>query len=113
MKRSAFAALMVAAICPVAAAAVVPAGDTKACQQFGSRPVLTESNLPPAAETPMHAAPLHVDWIVNTPSTAKWSWVRPQTAPSSRLPSTLVSVPAPGAVALVGLAGLLVSRRRA
>jgi xanthosine utilization system XapX-like protein len=38
--------------------------------------------------------------------------VRPQTSSAVRLPSTLVNAPAPGAAALIGLAGLIVARRR-
>ena len=37
------------------------------------------------------------DWFMGTTSNAQWSWVRPQTTPAMRLPSTLVNAPAPGA----------------
>lgn len=116
MKFSAFAAVLAAGMCPLAAAAVISAGDpgdSKASQQFGGRPVLTETSASDTSESVHHIAPLHVDWFTNAPSPAKWSWVRPQTTTKTRLPSPLVSIPAPGAAAVLGLAGLFVARRRA
>lgn len=116
MKFSAFAATLAAAMCPVAAAAVISVGnqgDSKASQQFGGQPVLTDTTSFNASDAVPHSATLHVDWFTNAPSPAKWSWARPQTTTQTRLPSPLVSIPSPGAAALLGLAGLFVSRRRA
>jgi len=115
MKLTAFAAVVVAGICPVAAAAVI-AANTAGIAQIGtdlnSRPLLTETTTTPGADMIGKPAPMQNDWFMGTTSSAQWSWVRPQTAPAMRLPSTLVNAPAPGAAALIGLAGLIVVRRR-
>lgn len=115
MKLTAFAAVVVAGICPVAAAAVIAAntaGNGKIGNDLNSRPLLTETTTAPGTDLIGKPALTQNNWFMGTTSNAQWSWVRPQTQTITRLPSTLVNAPAPGAAALVGLAGLIVSRRR-
>jgi len=115
MKLTAYAAFVVAGICPVAAAAVVAAntaGNAQIGTNLNSRPLLTETVTTPGADVIGKPALMQNDWFTGTTSNAQWSWVRPQTSSAVRLPSTLVNAPAPGAAALIGLAGLIVARRR-
>jgi MYXO-CTERM domain-containing protein len=115
MKLTAFAAVVVAGICPVAAAAVIvanTAGNAKIGTDLNSRPLLTETTTTPGADLIGKPTLIQSEWFMGTTSNAQWSWVRPQTTPAMRLPSTLVNAPAPGAAALIGLAGLIVARRR-
>lgn len=115
MKLTAYAAFVVAGICPVAAAAVVAAntaGNAQIGTNLNSRPLLTETVTTPGADVISKPALMQNDWFTGSTGRAQWSWVRPQSAPATRLPSTLVNAPAPGAAALIGLAGLIVARRR-
>ena len=115
MKLTACAAFVVAGICPVAAAAVIGAnatGNAKIGTDLNSRPLLTETTATPGADVMCKPALMQSDWFTGTANRAQWSWVRPHTSSAVRLPSTLVNAPAPGAAALIGLAGLIVSRRR-
>ena len=115
MKLTAFAAFVVAGICPVAVAAVIGANATGNAQlgtNLNSRPLLTETPTTPGADVNCKPVLMHSDVFTGTANRAQWSWVRPNTTPATRLPSTLVNAPAPGAAALIGLAGLIVSRRR-
>jgi hypothetical protein len=115
MKLTAYAAVVVAGICPVAAAAVIAAntaGNAKIGTDLNSRPLLTETVTTPGADVISKPALMQNDWFTGSTGRAQWSWVRPQSAPATRLPSTLVNAPAPGAAALIGLAGLIVVRRR-
>jgi len=115
MKLTAYAAVVVAGVCPVAAAAVIAAntaGNAKIGTDLNSRPLLTETVTTPGADVISKPALMQNDWFTGSTGRAQWSWVRPQSAPATRLPSTLVNAPAPGAAALIGLAGLIVSRRR-
>ena len=114
MKRTAAAAILMAVICPVASAAVIAAshsGSAMIGTEIDSRPLVTE----PAAQRTTEAvkpALLHMDWFISGTKTTSWSWVRPHAGPETRLPTTFANVPAPGAAAIIGLAGLIVSRRR-
>ena len=115
MKLTAYAAVVVAGICPVAAAAVITAntaGNTKIGTDLNIRPLLTETVSTSGAELISKPALMQNDWFMGSTGRAQWSWVRPQTSSAVRLPSTLVNAPAPGAAALIGLAGLIVARRR-
>jgi hypothetical protein len=116
MKLTAYyAASVVAGICPVVTAAVVAAntaGNTKIGTDLNSRPLITETTATPGADVICKPALMQSEWFTGTANNAQWSWVRPHTAPATRLPSTLVNAPAPGAAALIGLAGLIASRRR-
>jgi MYXO-CTERM domain-containing protein len=115
MKLTAYAAVVVAGICPVAAAAVVAAntaGNAQIGTDLNSRPLLTETVSTSGAELIGKPALMQIDWFTGSTGRAQWSWVRPQTTPATRLPSTLVNAPTPGAAALIGLAGLIVARRR-
>ena len=115
MKLTACAAVVVAGICPVAAAAVIGASSANKATigtDHGSRPRLTETTVTSEGDLTPKPVLMQTDWFTGTSNNAQWSWVRPQATPAARLPSTLVNAPAPGAAALVGLAGLIVSRRR-
>ena len=114
MKLTAYAAVVVAGICPVAAAVVAAntAGNANIGTDLNSRPLLTETVSTSGAELISKPALMQNDWFMGSTGRAQWSWVRPQTSSAVRLPSTLVNAPAPGAAALIGLAGLIVARRR-
>lgn len=108
MKTLLVAASLAAALNSIALAEVLASGHTqKAIQHIAApAPHVVTGNQP--------TSPVIEKAITPTSQASKWTWIPAQRnndgAPQTQI--VAIPVPAPGAAALIGLSGLIISRRR-